>query len=202
MSTISDVFIGLGDLGLFAARSWLGFSRLNGSCVYDAVHASRGNPVAELELEVNSCIIRSSTEALRVFVPQYGEISLPEKSAFRETLVVSERGPERGMTFSPTGTTLFRGYKRALTETHADGPREAALRFVLSRMVSRSSNVSCQPRCPPEVSPVSIELTDPPFSHADRIDHPVASFAGVGLAGATDRRFVLPTPPSLAIDLS
>jgi hypothetical protein len=194
--TAREVFVVLGGIGFFAAvLTWLitpeRFLPADiAEGVYDAVHTSRRDLVTELDLADELVYVPLvEGDIVRLFVPQYEGMPLPEDALLREALVVPDRGDERGVTFTPTGTTLYREFAHSLKEPLADDPLNAALQ--LADGISDGLEVVDRSAIDVEVTfkedRLSIELIDPPFGDADRFDHPVVSFVGIGLANATQR---------------
>jgi len=187
---VREVLLIVGSIGLFAAvltrflmpEQFLPIDVAEG--VYNGVAESRRGLIGELGLTGDPAYISTEEGSIRLFVPQYDETPLPDPEDVRSAFVVSERDGQRGVTFTPTGAALFREFKRTLQEPLADRPSEVA--FQLSEGLSGGLELVDPGDIDVEAATtsVTVELSDPPFGDASRIDHPLVSFVGVGLATA------------------
>jgi hypothetical protein len=194
-----EVLLIIGAIGLFSAvltrfitpGQFLPVDIAEG--VFDAVDESRGSLVAELGLRGNTRYVPlDDGTTVRLFVPQNDEVPLPSADDLRSTLVVPQDAPRRGVAFTPTGRTLFREFESALQGTLSETPRSAAQELA----EGLTDGLELVDRADVEVDTggrrVSLRFRGVPFGSVDRMDHPVVSFVGVGLATA------LQTPVSVA----
>lgn len=189
--SVREVLLIVGGIGLFAAvltrfltpEQFLPVDVAEG--IYDSIDETRGSLVAELELAGRMRYVPAE-EAVRLYVSQREGAPLPDPADLQSTLVVPEDDGRRGVAFAPSGKTLFREFRRTLSEPLAGTPRAAASQ--LSDGVS--SGLELVDRVRTEVDSagrrVTIRFSGAPFGAVDRTDHPVVSFVGVGLATGLD----------------
>jgi hypothetical protein len=151
--------------------------------VYDAVDESRAALVAELGLGGDSRYVPlDDGSTVRLFVPKSDEVPLPDDEDLRSTLVVSQDTPRRGVAFTPTGRTLFREFEDTLQGELSETPRSAAQELAEGLTDGLELVDSVDVEVDTDSRRVSLRLRDVPFGAVDRVDHPVVSFVGVGLA--------------------
>jgi hypothetical protein len=151
--------------------------------VYDAVDESRGALVAELGLSGSARYVPlDEGSTVRLFVPQNDQVPLPSAGDLRSTLVVSQDTPRRGVAFTPTGRTLFREFEDTLQGELSETPRSAAQELAEGLTDGLELVDSVDVEVDTDSRRVSLRLRDVPFGAVDRVDHPVVSFVGVGLA--------------------
>lgn len=121
---------------------------------------------------------------VRLFVPQFGEFSLPE--TLDAPLVVTDDERERGLSLRPTGEPLFEEFERALAGTLGDTPEQLAsqLTDAIVEQFELASGATTDVGADGEV--VVVDVTGSAYGRVDRFDHPVASLLGVGIAGGLD----------------
>ena len=119
---------------------------------------------------------------IRLFVPQNDEVPLPSADDLRSTLVVSQDASQRGVAFTPTGRTLFREFEDMLQGELSETPRSAAQELAEGLTDGLELVDSADVEVDTDSRRVSLRLRDVPFGAVDRVDHPVVSFVGVGLA--------------------
>jgi hypothetical protein len=184
-----EVLLIIGAIGLFSAvltrfvtpGRFLPVDVAEG--VYDAVDESRGALVAELGLSGSARYVPlDDGSTIRLFVPQNDEVPLPSADDLRSTLVVSQDASRRGVAFTPTGRTLFREFEDTLQGELSETPRSAAQELAEGLTDGLELVDSADVEVDTDSRRVSLRLRDVPFGAVDRVDHPVVSFVGVGLA--------------------
>jgi hypothetical protein len=184
-----EVLLIIGAIGLFSAvltrfvtpGQFLPVDVAEG--VYDAVDESRAALVAELGLGGDSRYVPlDDGSTVRLFVPKSDEVPLPDDEDLRSTLVVSQDTPRRGVAFTPTGRTLFREFEDTLQGELSETPRSAAQELAEGLTDGLELVDSVDVEVDTDSRRVSLRLRDVPFGAVDRVDHPVVSFVGVGLA--------------------
>jgi hypothetical protein len=187
--TAREVLLIIGAIGLFSAvltrfvtpGQFLPVGVAEG--VYDAVDESRGALVAELGLDGSARYVPlDEGSTVRLFVPQNDQVPLPSAEDLRSTLVVSQDTSRRGVAFTPTGRTLFREFEDTLQGALSETPRSAAQELAEGLTDGLELVDSADVEVDTDGRRVSLRLRDVPFGAVDRIDHPVVSFVGVGLA--------------------
>jgi hypothetical protein len=191
-SDSQTVLFALGGTGLFAGvlTYYLTPERFIaatvGEQVYAALAESRAELTAKLGLANLSVYVPSTdgTRPVRLFVPQHADYELPD--AVDRTFVTAD-GRRRGVAFHATGTGLYEEFERALDAPLAERP--APLTDQLAEAIVEQFELAGAVR--PDVDESGgravFEIGDSAFGRVDRFDHPVPSFAAVGLARALER---------------
>ena len=191
------VLFALAGTGLFAAvlTVYLAPGRFVaadvGESAYDAHAASVEALIDELGLADRRVYVPRDDGAVRLFLPQHVDYVLPDGTDLEPLFVVTDDPAERGVSLRPTGVPLFEELRRALSgplsgeagplaDQLADGVVEA---FELAR------------RATPDAGDgrVTVGVAGSAFGDVARVDHPVASLLGVGLAAGLDRPVVVET---------
>ena len=197
-SSVREVLLVVGSFGLFAAvltryltpELFLPIDVAEG--IYDSVDDTRSSLVAELDLIGDPQYVPIDRGTVRLFVPQRPDGTLPDSEELRSTLVVPTDDDRRGVAFTPSGQTLFREFERTLTGSLGETPRAVAT--VLAEGTSEGLELvdGTDVEVDSATGRVTMRFAGVPFGAADRLDHPVVSFVGTGLANGLD------TPVSIA----
>jgi hypothetical protein len=186
-----EVLIIIGAIGLFSAvltrfvtpGQFLPVDVAEG--IFDSVDESRSALVTELGLGGSGRYVPlGDGSTVRLFVPQNDAVPLPSAEDLHSTLVVPADGSRRGVAFTPTGRTLFREFDSTLQGELSEAPRSAAQELAEGLTDGLELVESADVEVDTDNQRVSLRLRDVPFGSVDRIDHPVVSFVGVGLATA------------------
>ncbi|EMA37908.1 hypothetical protein [Halococcus hamelinensis] len=193
------VLFALGGTGLFAAALTYYLtpeqfvSATVGEGVYSAFATTEAALVDELGLQDDRVYLPGPEtvegSSVRLFVPQNADYRLPEPMALGSVFVVDDEAA-RGVSLHPSGGPLFEEFRRALsTELPGDADRLAdrltdglVEEFELVRSTTRDVSGT-----PDGEGSVTIGIDGSAYGAVDRIDHPVASFLGVGFAEGLDR---------------
>jgi hypothetical protein len=186
--SVREVLLIIGSIGLFAAvltrfltpERFLPVDVAEG--IYDSVDETRGALVAELELVGDPRYVPTEGPGVRLYVPQREAAALPESADLQSTLVVPEDDDRRGVAFSPSGKTLFREFRRTLSGSLGETPRSAARQLAEGASEGLELVDSAKVEVDTAGQRVTMRLSGVPFGAVDRMDHPVVSFVGVGLA--------------------
>ena len=188
LPSVREVLIVVGSIGVFAAvltrfitpERFLPVDVAEG--IYDSIDETRGGLVAELDLVGDPRYVPTDQGTARLFVSQREGAPLPDSTALESTLVVPEDDDRRGVAFTPSGQTLVREFERTLSGPLGDSPRETAT--VLAEGVSDGLELVDTAKVKVDTAErrVSMRLSGVPFGAVDRMDHPVVSFVGIGLA--------------------
>jgi hypothetical protein len=186
--SVREVLIVVGSIGLFSAvltrfltpERFLPIDVAEG--IYEAVDETRGSLVADLDLAGDARYVPTEGGAVRLFVPQREGAPLPDPDDLQSTLVVPADGDRRGVAFSPSGETLFREFGRTLGGSLGETPGVVAPQLAEGLSDGLELVDSASVEVDGGGNRVSMRLDGVPFGPVDRVDHPVVSFAGVGLA--------------------
>ncbi|WP_318568711.1 hypothetical protein [Salinigranum marinum] len=186
--SVREVLLIIGSIGLFSAvltrfltpERFLPVDVAEG--IYDSVDETRGALVAELELVGDAQYVPTEGPGVRLYVPQREAASLPDSADLQSTLVVPEDDDRRGVAFSPSGKTLFREFRRTLSGSLGDTPRSAARQLAEGASEGLELVDSANVEVDTAGQRVTMRLSGVPFGAVDRMDHPIVSFVGVGLA--------------------
>lgn len=191
------VLFALGGTGLFAAAltRYLTPERFIAASVGEGIYGSLAETeaalVAELGLQDDRIYLPGPETpngvSIRLFVPQRSDYELPVPSALDSVFVVTDTESERGVAFHPSGGPLFAEFQRTLSgelstevETLAAQLGDALVeQFELARSTTVDRNDAD--------GRITIAIDGSAYGAIDRIDHPVASFLGVGFAVGLDR---------------
>lgn len=197
-----NVLFALGATGLFAGllTYYLAPERFIAADVGEATyraHADSAEAMVDalgLADERVYCPRDSETDPVRLYVPQHADYDVPDDDALEAVFVVTEHEASRGVSFYPTGVPLFRELQTELSGPLAEDP--AGLADQLADGLVESFELA--EAATPDVEPgrVTLAVRGSAYGDEDRIDHPVASLLGVGLAAGLDRPVTLETAPA------
>jgi len=151
-----------------------------GPAVYDAHQATAGAVVDELGLSGERVYLPD--DGGRLFVPQYGEYDLPADRA--PLFVVADREPERGVALRPTGASLLRDLEPTLSGGLSADAEEIVTQ--LTDGVVDGFELAAVAAPDRDEGRLAVGVADAAYGPVDRLDHPVASLLGVGLARGLD----------------
>lgn len=191
----------IGATGLFAALfvAYRGSDSDAGESieegVYTAAAANTSGLIEELELRGPEMYVplgdqadsRDVSAPVRLFVPQRIDYSLPEREAIRSTRLVTGGARSRGLALVPTGGVLLKRFQSARSEPlerELPSGAETLVRaltdhFELVRDARMESSL--------EDREISVAVSGSRCGTVDRVDHPVSSLLGAGLAVVLDR---------------
>lgn len=191
------VLLALGGTGVFAAvlTYYLTpeqfISASVGEGVYGALAATEAALVTELGLHDERLYLPGpdapGETSVRLFVPQRADYELPAPSALGSVFVVTDSETERGLALHPSGGPLFAEFRRTLSGELSDEPGALAAQLADALVEQFELVRSATPESDDEGGRVTVAVDGSAYGALDRIDHPVASFLGVGLAAGLDR---------------
>ncbi|EMA51901.1 hypothetical protein C448_00355 [Halococcus morrhuae DSM 1307] len=196
------VLFALGGTGLFAAAltRYLTpeqfISASVGEGIYGSLAATEAALVAELGLQDERLYLPGPDTpngvSIRLFVPQQSEYDLPSPSALDSVFVVADDEAERGVALHPSGGPLFTEFRRTLSGSLADEPGALAAQLADGLVEQFELARSATPDYD-EAGQVTIAIDGSAYGAIDRIDHPVASFLGVGFAAGLEQAVAVET---------
>lgn len=162
-----------------------------GEGIYGSLAATEAALVAELGLQDDRLYLPGPDTAagvsVRLFVPQQADYELPASSALDSLFVLPDDEAERGVALQPSGGPLFAEFRQTLTGDLAEEAETLAAQLsdglVEQFELARSATVERHE----EGASVTIAIDGSAHGAVDRIDHPIASFLGVGFAIGLDR---------------
>jgi len=111
----------------------------------------------------------------------------PEVSgAAADRVRASGAGGESGITVYPTGAALFDAYETVATDELATDPVELGDQVATGAVAGLELADTVEPAVDAADGRATVTVENPRFGAADRFDHPVASFLGVGFALGLD----------------
>ena len=196
------VLFALGGTGLFAAAltRYLTpeqfISASVGEGIYGSLAATEAALVAELGLQDERLYLPGPDTpngvSIRLFVPQQSEYDLPSPSALDSMFVLADDEAERGVALHPSGGPLFAEFRRTLSGSLADEPDALAAQLADGLVEQFELARSATPDYD-EAGQVTVAIDGSAYGAIDRIDHPVASFLGVGFAAGLERAVAVET---------
>ena len=190
-STVRTVLLALGATGLFAAviSYYLTPERFVsatvGEYVYSAAVADHDQLVTELGLQDTQIYVPTATagdQSARLFVPEHREYSLPEEDELDSLFVITENTRQRGVAFAPTGASLFREGRQAISGDVATAPNTLCDQLADATVEVFELAGSVTTDVDPADGRASIGIDDSAYGNIDRFDHPIASLFATGLA--------------------
>lgn len=187
------VLFALGATGLFGGllTYYLAPERFIAASVGEATYEAHADAVEALADELGLADARvylppdDATDPVRLFLPQHADYAVPDDAALASTVVVPDDPGARGLALHPTGAPLLRELRATLSGPLADEPRRLADQLADGLVES----VELAESATPEVAEgrVTLAVAGSAYAGATRIDHPVASLLGAGLAVGLDR---------------
>ncbi|WP_049902588.1 hypothetical protein [Halococcus agarilyticus] len=191
------VLFALGGTGLFAAAltRYLTpeqfISATVGEGIYGSLARTEAALVTELGLQDDRLYLPGPDTAegtsIRLFVPQRTDYELPQPSALDSVFVLTDDEDERGVAFHPSGGPLFEEFQRTLSGELSDEPETLATQLGDGLVEQFELARSATPEFHGEGGRVTVAIDGSAYGAIDRIDHPVASFLGVGFAVGLER---------------
>lgn len=190
------VLFALGGTGLFTAvlTYYLTpeqfISAAVGEGIYSALARTETALVNELGLQDEQVYVPTAggagEQAARLFVPQQSAFDVPDHSALESLFVVTAAESERGVAIHPTGEPLFSEFERTLSGPLSDEPELLATQLtdglVEQFELARSATVEFDEGG----AGLTVAIDGSAYGAVDRVDHPIVSFLGVGLAVGLD----------------
>lgn len=196
------VLLALGGTGLFAAAltRYLTpeqfISASVGEGIYGSLAATEAALVTELGLQDERLYLPGletpNGVSIRLFVPQQSEYKRPDPSALDTVFVLTDDEAERGVALHPSGGPLFNEFRRTLSGTLADEPDTLATQLADGLVEQFELARSATPERTDDEQ-VTFAISGSAYGAVDRIDHPVASFLGVGIATGLERAVTVET---------
>lgn len=189
--SVRVVLVALAGTGLFAAvlTYYLSPERAIpasvGERVYTALADNEAALATELDLRDERIYVPTpdGDAPAKLFAPQRRDYEVPPASALESVLVVTDSPHHRGVALYPSGGYLFEEFAEALPD---DIERDRA-RLADQLADGLVEQFELADSAVPEVGPdsdVTVAVSGSAYGPADRPDHPVASFFGVGFAVA------------------
>ena len=197
------VLFALGGTGLFAAAltRYLTpeqfISASVGEGIYGSLAATEAALVRELGLQDERLYLPGPETpngvSIRLFVPQQSEYTHPDPSALDTVFVLTDNEAERGVALHPSGGPLFAEFRQTLSGGLADEPVTLATQLADGLVEQFELAQSVTSDRTDEDRQVTFAISGSTYGAVDRIDHPVASFLGVGTAAGLDRAVTVET---------
>jgi hypothetical protein len=197
------VLFALGGTGLFAAAltRYLTpeqfISASVGEGIYGSLAATEAALVTELGLQDERLYLPGPDTpngvSIRLFVPQQSEYEPPAPPSLDSVFVLTDDKAERGVALHPSGGPLFVEFRRTLSGALADEPGTLATQLADGLVEQFELVRSATPEFSDEGEQVTVAIDGSAYGAVDRIDHPVASFLGVGIAVGLDRAISVET---------
>ncbi len=169
-----------------------------GESVYTALADNETALVRELGLHDTHVYVPrtsgTSTDApVQLYIPQYAEYDLPDRTNLDSLFIVTDTETQRGVALQPTGVPLFREFEQALTDELRADPEALTTQLIdgLSEQFELVERTTTEFTATGDQ--VSVGLTGSTYGPINRFDHPVASFLGVGFAVGIDQPITLET---------
>lgn len=198
---VRQVLLALAAIGIFGAvltyyltpESFIAASV--GERVYAALAQTADKLIDELGLATNQIYVPTEGPIpARLFIPQHDDDELPEPDALTDVLVVGENGT-RGVSLLPTGGYLFREFEQTLTEPFGATP-EAAVRQLTDALIENfelARGVDVDKNLEGTTQRVTVRVSGSTYGETERLDNPIASLLGVGLATAVESAVTVET---------
>lgn len=164
-ATVSDGLVGAISQNIEAMRAELG---LSDHMVYTPVHRE------------------GRVQSVRVFIPQNDEFSVPGDRALESVFVVEEETTSRGVSLVPAAASLVDEFDRSVTGTVPSEPGGAAEQLV-DALVDQFELIDGGSVSAGENSKTTVTLNGSTLGSIDRLEHPVPSFLGSGIARWTGK---------------
>lgn len=158
-----------------------------GESVYDT-HATNTGVLVD-QLGLNAARVYLPTDGnnrARLFIPQNENFAVPSSADLTGTLVVTDDERERGISLVPTGASLLDAFERSLVEPLGSSPETAAQQLSDGLTDALELAETVEVMTDAAAGQASFGVVNPTWGPIDRIDHPIASFLGTGLAVAID----------------
>lgn len=187
----STVLFALGGTGLFTALliRYLTPERFVsatvGRRIYEALatdHETLTNELGLGETHLYTPIESGTEPAVRLFVPQQTEYTIPADEELESVLVLPTDDRGRGVAFEPTGDALVEELRSA-----TNGELGSDLTVLADQLADGLVEVfelvdSASPNTDPENGRLSVEVSGSAYGPVDRFDHPVASTIAAAVA--------------------
>ena len=184
-----EVFVVIGAIGLFGAilTHYLSpdtvVSALVGDQIYTALSENERAIVAELGLSGDPTYVPTgtATESIRLFVPQESGQTVPVEEIAASTFVIGAEDAERGVSFEPSASRLYREFVQATDAERASDLNADAQR--LSEALTELFEIAdaVEPSVDIEDGRATFEIQGSSIGEVEGFDAPTVSFLGVGL---------------------
>lgn len=186
-----EILFALAGTGLFAAvlTAYLVpgqfVAAAVGERVYTPLAATLAAVAAELGLREERLYVPTDDvpPSARLFVPLEAESDIPSPQSGP---VVTEDG-SRGLVLQPTGGELFREFRTILSEGLTMAPEQLASQLAAGIVEQFELAAVVDPEVDVDGGRITFATADSIFGDVDRLDHPIASFLGCGVAIGLDR---------------
>ncbi|WP_137290181.1 hypothetical protein [Natronorubrum halophilum] len=186
-----DVLFALAGTGLFAAvlTSYLVPGQFVAAEIGERVYTSLADTLAAVAAELGLREERlyvptdDETPSARLFVPLEADPEIPSP---RSGPVVTE-DDSRGLVLQPTGGELFREFRNTLSEDLTGAPEQLASQLAAGVVEQFELAAVVDPEVDVDGGRITFGIADSTFGDVDRLDHPIASFLGCGVAIGLDR---------------
>ncbi|WP_123538123.1 hypothetical protein [Halosimplex salinum] len=206
------VLFALGGTGVFLGvlTYFLTPERFISASVGEAVYASfaenESKAIAELGLESEWVYVprtdsdretsAKSVTDVRLFVPQHAEYDVPADDELSNRFVVADNGRRRGIALQPTAADLYTAFEQAVTGEPDEDPA-AVMAQLGDALVEQFELVgSVDSEVDSAAGHASVRVDGSALGRLDRVDHPVTSLLGVGLATVSGRSVSVEVAPA------
>lgn len=166
-----------------------------GQSVFTAAADDIESILGELGLQERQVYVPITDErgerTCRLFVPQHENYRVPESAALQSTFVTTADSETRGVAFTPTGQRLFREFERTLRGGVSRNPSQLAAQLADGLVEQLELCEQVTPDVDTDTGRATFGVVGSTFGPLDRINNPIASFLGVGIARGVDSQVEL-----------
>jgi hypothetical protein len=187
---LRTILVAFGGVGLFTALLiWFitperFVAETVGNSVYETVAINETEVASQLGLaSVHVYLANGGSEGtIKLFQPQHRDYDVPDGEALSDPLVVTGEPAERGVSFQPTGRSLFRELKAASQGSLPSDPATVteSLREAIVEQFELTSSIEMD--LDPNQGRLTIEAPTTAFGDITQFDHPIVSLVAVALA--------------------
>jgi hypothetical protein len=186
---VRDVLLALAGTGAFAAalsyfvtmERFVPFTTARR--FYDAFAANVEALARQLDVSASRVYLPTADpRGVRLYIPQYSDYLVPSGSELDAPLVVAEEERKRGLSLVPVGARLFDEFEDASSEPLASAPERLSSQLCDGLTNTFEFASRAEATADDERGTASFGVVSPVWDDFDRVDHPVTSFLGVGLA--------------------
>jgi len=153
-----------------------------GRDVYTTVADNESALAAELGLSDERIYIPTGDNAVRLFVPHQGDMSLPAPSDLDRTIVVTDDKMTRGLALTPSGHTLFSTLEKTMNGSIGETPGTIVDQLTDALVAQFELVSAAEVDVDADDGRATVGITDSVYGPLDRFDHPVPSLLATGLA--------------------
>lgn len=190
--TSSEILFALGGIGLFSALLTYYLTPeqfVSADVGRDVYQTLAGNEAAlsqELALSETRVYIPTSSDTVRLFVPQHETAPLPDRERLSQTVVISDEESTRGLALDPSGSPLFDAVEDTVSGGVGTAPSTLAEQLTDAVVEQFELARGASPELDAEGGQLTVAISGSVYGPLDRFDHPIPSLLAVGLAHGLD----------------